>query len=474
MRSPLFVFVFALLWTIDRETAAAAERPNILLILADDLGYGDVGANGHSTGIATPHIDAIAENGARFTSGYATHPYCSPSRAALMSGMYQHRFGFEANSGPEAYAAANFGVPRSIPILAEKLKEAGYATGMAGKWHIGFREGLRPHERGFDSFYGFLSGARSFYPDPDGNAPLLRNGDVVEEEPHYLTDAFAEEAVDFIDRHYKKYNRAKPANSTENREQGTGNSAKPWFLYLAFNAVHVPMEATAAYEARFPDITSPKRRTLAAMLAAMDDAVGRVMEKVRELGEEENTLVFFYSDNGGIPSMNASSNGPLRGVKGSTFEGGIRVPFLAQWKGVIPRGLVYENPVMGFDCHATALAAAGLSLDNGAAPALDGVDILPFLTGKNEGRPHEALYWRAANQHAARLGDWKYVKLPRENPSLFNLADDLGETTDLADSHPEKLAQLEKAFAEWSGQMMEPQWIRQDRSNAEPGGKQTR
>jgi arylsulfatase A-like enzyme len=426
-----------------------AAKPNILLILADDLGYADVGSNGYSSDIATPKIDAIAEGGVRFTAGYATHSVCSPSRAGLMSGMYQHRFGFETNSGPERYAAANFGLPSRIPTLAEKLNAAGYATGMIGKWHIGFREGLRPHERGFDYSYAFLSGARSFYPDPGGNSPLMRNGRITKKEPPYLTDAFADEAIAFIER----------------------SKDSPWFLYLAFSAVHIPLQATEKYEARFPDIVNPKRRTLAAMLAAMDDAVGRVMEKVRESGDEENTLVLFYSDNGGIPPKNVSLNEPLRGMKGTMFEGGIRVPFIAQWKGTIPAGMVYDNPVMGFDYHATALAAAGATLDNGFAPPLDGVDLLPFLTGHSKGRPHDALYWRSGKQHAVRLGDWKLVRQRGKAPMLFNLARDLSETEDVAASNPEKFTELATSFAKWSGEVMKPQWIRQDRRNALPGGK---
>lgn len=449
MKILLFTLTLILFINFSVPLRLCASPPNILLILADDLGYADVAANGHATDIATPHLDALAAVGVRFTNGYATHPYCSPSRAGLMSGMYQHRFGFEANSGPETYAPANFGLPRRIPTLAEKLKKGGYKTSMIGKWHIGFREGLRPHERGFDETYVFHNGARTFYPDPAGRSPMIRNGKVDPEEPAYLTDAFAEEAVAFIE----------------------SSKDDPWFLYLAFNAVHTPMEATDDYEARFPNIQNPKRRTLAGMLAAMDDAVGNVMAKVRELDAEEDTLVLFYSDNGGIPPKNASLNGPLRGMKGTMFEGGVRVPFLAQWKGRIPAGLVYENPVMGFDCHATALAAAGLPLDNGEAPALDGVDLLPFLTGEKDGRPHEALFWRAGNQHAARVGDYKIVTQLGAGTMLFDLEKDIAEANDLAATQPEKLVELRKSFRAWSNSMMEQQWIRQDGSNAEPGGK---
>ncbi len=434
------------LFCLFESSFAAGRNPNVIIFLADDLGYADVGVNGCKD-IPTPHIDSIARNGVRFTDGYANHPVCSPSRAGLMSGMYQHRFGFEHNSGPERYASPNFGQPRSVPTVPEKLKAAGYATGMVGKWHIGFKEGLRPHERGFDYFFGFLSGARSYYPDsPRENDPLLRNGRIVKNEKDYLTDAFAREAVAFIEC----------------------SKNKPYFLYFAFNAVHSPLEATKAYEARFPHITDPNRKTYAGMLSAMDEAVGRVLAKVRELGQEENTLIFFYSDNGGPTMETTSRNDPLRGYKGQVFEGGIRVPFLMQWKGVVPAGQTYGEMVMGFDCHATALAVAGVSLSNDEI--LDGVNLIPFVTGEQTGRPHDQLLWRVGWQHAVRAGDWKMVAV-RGETFLFNLRDDIGEKNDLAAKEPAKLKELQAIYAAGDSQMMPAQWIRQDARNAEIGGK---
>ncbi|MCP5538925.1 MAG: sulfatase-like hydrolase/transferase [Akkermansiaceae bacterium] len=423
-------------------------QPNILLFLADDLGYADIGANGCQD-IPTPNVDSIAKNGVRFTDAYATHPVCSPSRAGLMSGMYQHRFGFEHNSGPERYASPDFGMPREIPSLAEKLKAAGYATGMFGKWHIGFKEGLRPHERGFDYHFGFLSGARSYYPDnPRENDPLIRNGKVVKGEKDYLTDAFAREAADFIER----------------------SKAQPWFVYLPFNAVHSPLEATEKYEARFPNITEKKRKTYAGMLSALDDAVGRVMAKVRELGQEENTLVMFYSDNGGPTFETTSRNDPLRGYKGQMYEGGIRVPFALQWKGKIPAGQTYREMIMGFDYHATALAAAGVEVPKDKPN--DGVNLLPYLLGEKTSAPHDFLCWRAGAQRAIRMGDWKLVQTPRESTAqLFNLKTDLGETTDLAAKEPAKFNELAARFAEWERGTIPAKWIRQDQRNAEEGGK---
>lgn len=424
----------------------ATDRPNIILILADDLGYADVGVNGCKD-VPTPNIDSITTNGVRFNNGYATHPVCSPSRAGLMAGMYQHRFGFQHNSGPERYAAANFGVPRRIPLLSEKLNQAGYATGMVGKWHIGFREGLRPHERGFDFTYGFHSGARTYYPETKSKTPLYRNGVVVKHEPDYLTDAFAEESINFIKQ----------------------NQNAPFFLYMAFNAVHTPMEATDKYLNRFPNIKDSKRKALAGMLSAMDDAVGDVLDTLTALNLTENTLVMFYSDNGGIPPLNASLNHPFRGMKGTLYEGGIRVPFMLQWPGTVRAGSLYEEPVMGFDCYATALAAAGVLDDAGAE--LDGVDLLPFLKDGHTGLPHKELFWRTGGKHAMRMGDWKLVNERTGGQVLFNLKEDPQETTDVSTRHPELFSQMKASYQDWSGSMMEPQWKRQDQNNAHVGGK---
>ncbi|MCX7397650.1 MAG: sulfatase-like hydrolase/transferase [Planctomycetales bacterium] len=438
--------------------ADAPKRPNIVIFLADDLGYADIGVNGCKD-IPTPNIDTIAKNGVRFTDGYATHCVCSPSRAGLMSGMYQHRFGFEHNSGPERFADPNFGQPREVPTLAEKLKEAGYATGMIGKWHIGFKEGLRPQERGFDYHYGFLSGAHTYLAGRQDNDPIVRNGQPVK-TTKYLTDEFADEAIGFVER----------------------SKDKPFFLYFAFNAVHSPMDENA-YQDRFPELTG-KRKIFAGMLTGLDTAIGRVMAKVREMGEEDNTLFIFYSDNGGPTSDNSSLNTPLRGFKGQMFEGGIRVPFAMQWNGHIPAGQTYREMVMGFDCHATALAAAGIESGPGIQPVsedqerqagepswgqLDGVNLIPYLTGQQTGRPHDQLFWRAGQQHAARVGDWKLVNTRIEPPMIFNLKEDISESKDLAATQPEKLKELQTAFAEWEKITKPAQWTRQDgRTQAYP------
>jgi len=433
--------------------AGADGKPNILLIVGDDMGYADIGVQG-ATDIRTPHLDALAQHGTRFSNGYVTGPYCSPTRAALLTGRYQQRFGHEFNSGPPETAPATFGLPLTEKTLADRLKAAGYRTGMVGKWHLGFRPELHPMKRGFDEYFGFLGGAHSYLDSRGDKAnPILRGTEPVD-EPAYLTDAFRREALGFIDR----------------RATGTD----PWFLYLAFNAVHAPMHATPTYLDRYKHITDERRRSYAAMMSAMDDAVGAVMQKLRDLKIEEQTLIFFVSDNGGPPA-NASNNGPLRGHKSSTWEGGVRVPFLMQWKGQVPAGKVYPQPVIQMDLHATALAAAGIQ--DQQALKLDGVDLVPYLKDQKKGSPHEALYWRFGPQMAIRMGDWKLVKArePRgtaveefENPGtevdlagaqLFNLATDMGEKVNLALKEPARVKALEIAWKKWRATLEEPRWL---------------
>jgi len=418
------------------QRAAPARSPNILLILADDLGYAELGVQGCKD-IPTPNIDSIATNGVRFTDGHVTCPICAPTRAGLMTGRYQQRFGFETNPGPEQIAAANFGLDLKEVTLATRLKSLGYATGMFGKWHIGYKPDLQPTARGFDEFFGFLSGANNYLPGLRDNRrnPLLRGTEPIQ-ETEYLTDAFGREAVSFIQRH----------------------KDHPWFVYLPFNAVHSPLEATEAYKARFPGIKDEKRQTYAAMTAAMDDAVGRVLAKLRELKLEEDTLIFFLSDNGGPTAQTTSRNDPLRGFKGQMWEGGHRVPFLAQWKGRLPAGRASNQLVSSLDIHPTAVAAAGVAVSPDWK--LDGVNLLPYLTGEKPGSPHETLCWRMGrNKHAIRHGEWKLVmEHDLTKLALFNLAEDLGEANDLADKRPDKLKELTDLYQSWDAQMEKPRW----------------
>ena len=415
------------------------------------MGYADVGFHG-CRDIPTPNLDALAASGVRFTNGYVSGPYCSPTRAGLMTGRYQTRFGHEFNPGGDS------GLPLTERTIADRLKAAGYVTGLVGKWHLGAQPKFHPQKRGFDEFYGFLGGAHDYFE----SAGILRGTEPVT-ELDYTTDAFGREAAAFIERH----------------------KGEPWFLYLAFNAVHTPMQATDARLAKFPNEADDKRRTYDAMMLAMDEAVGRVTKKLAELGLEKNTLVCFISDNGG-PTMpgttiNASRNDPLRGSKRTTLEGGIRVPYVVSWPGHLKPG-VFAQPVIQLDLTVTALATAGVQ----ASPdwGLEGVNLLPFLTGAKKGSPHDALYWRFGQQMAIRLGDYKLVRYDsnadtltgaRNQPvtaaKLYNLAVDIGETKDLAAVMPDKVKELQSRWDAWNVANVKPLWGggRTDSDGAEPG-----
>lgn len=424
--------VAALLKLGDNSLSAQAGKPNILFIAADDLGYAELGVQGCKD-IPTPNIDSIANGGVRFTNGYVTCPVCAPTRAGWLTGKYQQRFGFEFNPG--GAKQVEFGLPLNELTIAERLKKLGYATGCFGKWHLGFREDLNPTKRGFDEFYGFLGGGHPYL--PGGRSALLRGLKPVEKF-EFTTMDFAREAISFIERH----------------------KDKPFFIYLSFNAVHAPLQAPKEYIARFKQIENPTRRIFAAMLSALDDAVGMVLSKLRELGLEENTLIIFISDNGGPTRTTTSRNDPLRGYKGQVLEGGIRVPFLMQWKGRLPEGKVYEHPVISIDICPTILAAVGAEIPND----LDGVNLLPYLIGKRQGAPHWALFWRFGEQWAVRVGEFKLVCSPKalgtNEPQLFNLAEDIGETTDLSKKLQEKVRELKAAYDEWNAKNIPPKWGR--------------
>lgn len=426
------------------------KRPNIVLIVSDDQGYADIGVQGCKD-IPTPNMDGFARSGVRFTNGYVSCPVCAPTRAGLMTGRYQQRFGFEFNPGPEGQASERFGLPLTEKTIAERLKPAGYVTGMVGKWHLGFKAGMQPPQRGFDEFFGFLAGACQYLPGPRAAvAPILRGQEPVDEK-EYLTDAFKREAMAFIDRHKNV----------------------PFFLYVPFNAVHSPLQATDKYLKRFDGISDRNRRIHAAMLSALDDAVGEIMTKLRDSGLEENTLVFYLSDNGGPTRQTTSSNAPLRGFKGDVFEGGIRVPFMVSWKGVLPAGKVYDHPVISLDIHPTILAAAGVEPPPDAR--LDGVDLLPYLKGEKTERPHDTLFWRFGNQWAVRSGDWKLLKATQDaDPMLFNLRDDVGEQNDLAAGEPERAKTLRGVYEEWNKQLASPRWEgarRRPAAQSRPGNR---
>jgi arylsulfatase A-like enzyme len=316
--------------------------------------------------------------------------------------------------------------------MADQLKAAGYATALVGKWHLGYADKQDPNSRGFDEFFGFLGGAHPYFPNARAGQRIFRNRAQVEEK-EYLTDALAREAIAFIGR----------------------NKAKPFFLYLAFNAVHTPMHASDKYYLRFPDIENPQRRTYAAMMSAMDDAVGRVMQTLRASGLDEHTLIFFISDNGG-PPVNASQNTPLRGRKAQTLEGGVRVPFFVRYKGKLPEGKTYDQSVIQIDVLPTALAAAGATPPAGVK--LDGVNLLPYLSGEKKEPPHQRLYWRFGQQVAIRDGSLKLVKWNQDPPQLYDLSKDVGEQQDLAASRPDDVKRLQAAWDEWNQGNTKPLW----------------
>ena len=434
-------------------------RPNILFIVGDDMGYADVGFH-KCKDIPTPNLDALAAAGVRFTNGYVSGPYCSPTRAGLMTGRYQTRFGHEFNPNGRQ------GLPISETTIANRMKAAGYVTGIVGKWHLGAQEEMHPQKRGFDEFFGFLGGSHSYF-DAGG---IMRGTEPIK-ELDYTTDAFGREACAFIEQ----------------------PRTQPWFLYLAFNAVHTPMHATDDRLAKFPNIEDKRRQKYDAMMLALDDAVGRVRAKLAETGQTENTIVTFISDNGG-PTMkgatiNGSRNDPLRGSKRTTLEGGIRVPFIVSWPGHVKPG-VFEQPAIQLDLHATALAAAGADVKPDAK--LDGVNLLPFLSGEKSGAPHDALYWRFGDQMAVRSGDFKLVRYDSgfdTNTSLrggrgqtvtvaklYNLRDDIHEDKDLTATMPDKVKELQAKWDQWNKGNVKPLWGNSgsDSDGDEPGAPEKR
>ena len=405
-------------------TALPAAQPNFIVFYADDLGWGELGCQGNKQ-IPTPHIDSIATNGVRFTNGYVAATYCSPSRAGLMTGRYPTRFGHEFNSVANAV-----GLAAGEVTLPDRLKRLGYASVAVGKWHLGDQPRNRPTQRGFDEFYGTLNNTPFFHPTNFVDSRVSDDVQKITDESFYTTDKYADRAVDWLER----------------------NQTKPWFLYLPFNAQHAPLQAPKKYLDRFAGIADEKRRLFAAMMSSMDDAVGRVLAKVRQLGQEENTLILFIGDNGGPTESTTSQNGPLRGFKMTTFEGGPRVPFLGQWKGRWPAGKTYEFPVLNLDVMTTFVAAAGGKID--ASAKLDGVDLTPYVTGRVKERPHATLYWRYGPQWAVRHGDYKLVvsRGGSGQPELYNLAQDIGESKDLAATQPQKVKELRALYDRWNAE----------------------
>ncbi len=453
--------VAAILLGFNDELQADSGRPNVIIIYTDDHGYADLSCQGILDDIKTPHTDKLAAEGVRFTSGYCSAPQCRPSRAGLLTGRYQNRFGLEQNG--------DAGLPWSERTIAERLRDAGYVTGMCGKWHLdgsvgsnGERPDGKPGKRllnkggqyrgdrmknpGYADSHGFqeyLCGPMRSYVATHDAAGKFLGGKTVHIDHRFRIDVQAEWASSFIRRH--------------------AGDDKPFFLYVPFFAPHVPLEAPDKYLQRFPGKMPRRRRLALAMLSAVDDGVGLISRTLEEQDATKNTLVFYISDNGaplkihkidapgGGPGWDGSLNDPWIGEKGMLTEGGIRVPFIACWPGRLPKGEVFKRPVIALDATATALVAAGLKLDEN----IDGVDLLPFLMGRQTGDPHDALYWRWAGQAAVREGDWKYLR-GDDRAYLFQLSSDQHEIQNLIAQHPERAARLQMMLRDWSQGLMDP------------------
>lgn len=464
MKSPRIIFCVALFaWLVGTATSHAAPsslRPNILVIVSDDQGYADAGFQG-SKEVPTPHLDQLAASGVRFTSGYASHPFCSPTRAGLLTGRYQQRFGHEGNP---FYNPADHrqGLPLSETLLPAHLLQAGYATGWIGKWHLGAAPEFAPGKRGFQETYGFTGGKHYFIdwkPDPrvEYAAPIERGlqktfgftGD-----KHYFRDWKLNFAVDY----------SRPVDPPEHLTVALGQEAaafvrrhdsEPWFLYLALSAPHTPYDPTLERRARFSAIADMKRRCYVAQVSLMDDAIGETLQALRDTGQHERTLVIFFSDNGGaIGRSGSADNAPLRGGKGSLYEGGVRVPFLMSWPMQLAPGKTDARPVSSIDVFATALGAAGVPMPTDKK--YDSVNLMPFLTGKKTGDPHEQMFWRSNKLRAVREGNWKLVRKGTNPPMLYDLGRDIGETTDVAAVQPAVTARLAAALAAWDKEMIAP------------------
>jgi arylsulfatase A-like enzyme len=456
--------LITLLLPLATRLAAEPAKPNVIVILADDMGYSDLGVQEVRKDLKTPNLDALAAGGVRCTAGYITSPQCSPSRAGLITGCYQQRYGIDT--------IPDMPLPREAVTLAERLGPAGYRCGFVGKWHLEpnvtctkWMEkelpacaklplnqrripqakilSYSPSAQGFHEFFwGEMLHYRANFA-LDGR-DLKPEGEVVAMPNDFRIDVQTRAAVTFIERNY----------------------AKPFYLHIGYYGPHTPLEATKKYLDRFPGPMPERRRYALAMIAAIDDGIGEIMKKLREHGLEKNTLVIFTSDNGaplkitkedspikGDPGgWDGSLNDPWIGEKGMLSEGGIRVPMLFSWRGTLPAGNVYAHPVSSLDFAATANALAGLP----DTSTLDGVNLLPFLTGKNPGAPHDRLCWRFWNQAAIREGQWKYLSGGGKSEFLFDLGSDAQETKNLITQHPERAATLRAKLAEWTRQFQPP------------------
>ncbi|MBU2950981.1 sulfatase-like hydrolase/transferase [Tamlana agarivorans] len=434
-----------LIFLVMQLSVSAQERPNIILLFADDAGYADFGFQG-SKDLKTPNLDNLAKDGVIFQQGYVTDAVCGPSRAGLLTGKYQQRFGYEEinvvgfmseNSGLKG---EDMGLPLDQLTMADYLKKQGYKTALYGKWHQGDADRFHPMKRGFDAFYGFRGGDRSYWAYKDVLAEnhkdkMMESGFGDFQEPNgYATDIFADKAIDFIQN----------------------NQDNPFFVMLSFNAVHTPLESKPEDLAKFPNLNG-KRKELAAMTLALDRACGNIIKKLKDLGLYDNTIIVFTNDNGGPSDKNASINLPLSGTKSNFLEGGIRVPFTMSWPKQLKKNSTYNYPISTFDLLPTFYAAAGGDVSE--LKDIDGVNILPFIKGEKKNRPHQKLFWKKENRAAYRDGDWKLIRFPDRPAMLFDISKDTAELHNLANEYPERLKAMYKELFEWELTLERPLWL---------------
>lgn len=419
--------------------APAAARPNLLVIFTDDHGWADLGAQGVDRDIRTPHTDQLARDGVRFTRGYVTGPQCVPSRAGLITGTHQNRFGVDDNNkGP---------LPLAVTTLPERLKRAGYVNGMSGKWHLDLSRETQgqgsvqrvnpqflPPAHGFDEYW--CGAMRNYHASHALDGTPLPAAPQLVQDARFRITVQTEAALAFLERRGRAPD-------------------QPWFLYLPWFAPHVPLESPEPWFSRTPAQLPRERRQALAMIAAMDDGLAAIRAKIRAMGQEQNTLVFFISDNGAPVRPGAwdgSLNLPLIGEKGMLTDGGVRVPFVAAWPGKIPAGQVFDHPVSSLDVAATAVALAGLPPDD----QLDGVNLMPHLLGQVSTPPHDALYWRWRSQSAILEFPWKLILLGEQHRFLFDVTEPPGETVNLLEQHPDIAARLDKRLRAWQATLHRP------------------
>ncbi|WP_111977878.1 sulfatase family protein [Algibacillus agarilyticus] len=454
-KSKLILALAGLILSSAVNAGTQSDRPNILVILTDDMGYADVGFNG-STDIITPNLDALAENGTMMTSAYNVHPFCGPSRAGIMTGRYPHKFGSQFNL-PTSDNSGGLGIPTEETFISEVLQDAGYFTGALGKWHLGEESEFHPNNRGFDEYYGFLNGGHHYFPEHFDRRyqaerkkglnraiwhylrPLEHNGKEVK-ETEYITDALSREASSFIET--------------------AGDKKQPFFLYLAYNAPHTPLEAKAEDEAMFPNIKDKKRKTYAGMVYAVDRGVKRIVDSLKATGQYDNTLIVFFSDNGGKLKA-GGSNMPLRGSKGDVLEGGFRTPMFFHWPDKIPANNSYNHTVSTLDLFPTFASLGKATVAK--TKKLDGKNIFTNLLNNTSARAGESIYVLRhkadLSNAAARRDNWKIIRNHNEPWRLYDVEKDKSEKNDLSYMHPHVLREMVADMEMWSWTNIQPKWF---------------